>query len=64
MPDLKLQAAIAKLRELVDLEDGLTGWEVEFVDGLARKLEAMGPDFRLTDGQINKIDQIYNDRVK
>jgi len=63
MPDPKLQSAIEMLKELIDLEDGLTDWEVKFVDGLARKLEAMGPDFRMTDVQIAKVGQIHTDRI-
>lgn len=34
MPDPKLQSAIEMLNDLIELEDGLTDWEVKFVDGL------------------------------
>lgn len=63
MGNVRLQQAIEKLRELVDLEEGLSDWEVKFVDGLARQLEALGPDFRLTETQILKIEQIHAARI-
>lgn len=63
MGNVRLQQAIEKLKELVDLEDGLSDWEVKFVDGLARQLEALGPDFRLTEPQILKIEQIHSTRI-
>lgn len=63
MAQVRLHQAIELLKELAELEDGLTDWEVKFVDGLARQLEALGPDFRLTETQILKIEQIHAARI-
>lgn len=48
------------LQELLDLEEGLSDWEVSFLEDLPDKIQQYG---RLTPGQIDKLEQIYNDRI-
>ena len=50
-----------ELDDLLALEEGLTGWEVEFVESVEKRRQD-GRD--LTDGQIAKIHQIWDRRCK
>ena len=45
------------VKELCDLEDGLTPWEVEFVERVSR----WTGDF--TDRQAHTIEKIWNERI-
>lgn len=45
------------LTDLLDLEDGLNDWEVEFVEDLSHR----PPDRDLSDKQADKLQQIYNE---
>lgn len=46
------------LDELLELEDGLSDWEVEFIDRLSHQR-----DRSLTDGQASKLQQIWDERI-
>lgn len=50
------------LSELLDVEDGLSDWELRFVDDLSRK--SRHPTFTFTPSQAEKLEEIYRDRVK
>lgn len=45
------------LDELLDLEDGLTAWEVEFLESLNRQ---RGREF--TEKQVSKLEAIYREK--
>lgn len=49
------------LAELLDLEDGLSEWELKFVDDLSRK--SRHPGFVFTPLQAEKLAEIYKDRT-
>lgn len=49
-----------QLEELEDVSDELTDWETTFIDSLR---DQRSQDRRLTDRQVRKLDQIYEERV-
>lgn len=51
----------AMLAELLDVEDGLSEWELKFVDDLSRK--SRHPGFVFTPAQAEKLEEIHRDRV-
>lgn len=53
MPDEELVEA------LCDIDDGLTEWEVEFVESIAKQFKAKG---YLTSGQRTKAEQILDEK--
>ena len=46
-----------KLRELCEIEEGMNDWEVNFVDDVARRVEA---GYELTPKQIVKIQEMHD----
>ena len=48
------------VRRLCDLESGLTGWELDFVEAVAEQVLEEGR--KLTDGQREKAEQILEER--
>jgi hypothetical protein len=57
MTQTDLIMARGELDDLLALDEGLTGWEVEFIESLSRRL-ADAP-LSLTDGQARKLHQIW-----
>lgn len=51
------------LREIDEHGQGLTDWEVNFVDDLLKRRRVVESLGGLTAGQVKKIEQIYTDRV-
>ena len=49
----------AMVQVLCDLEEGLTAWEVEFVESMARR----GERAPLSDKQIEILERIYEQRT-
>ncbi len=49
------------LQELETLGRGLTKWEEEFLAEMADQFDRTG---KLTNGQLEKLEQIYEDRVR
>lgn len=45
------------VEELCDLDEGLSGWEIDFIDDMADR------EGEYTEGQLNKIEQIWNKRI-
>lgn len=60
------QAALRKLvKDLCDIEEGLTDWEVDFVESLGRDLalaEAEGYDLFLSPKRLEKALEIFEQR--
>lgn len=54
------------LQELLDLEEGLSDFEVTFIESLAKMRNQYGQRFQvmLSDKQISKLRQIHEDRIK
>ena len=50
------------LRDLLNLEDGMTGWEMEFVEAAARQV--FDNEFPLSQNQFEKVKEIWRDRCK
>lgn len=48
---------------LLDLDSGLTPWEVEFVESLDQQREDR-EDWYPSDRQMEKLEQVYAKRVK
>lgn len=48
------------LRDLLDLEEGLTDWELKFIEDLAHNLFDL--KFDLTPGQRNKLVEIWKEK--
>lgn len=49
-----------KLNELLDMDEGLTEWELEFIDSLDQKMRSKN----LSDHQSEKLEQVYAERVE
>jgi hypothetical protein len=47
------------LKELLDLEDGLSGWELEFVENISRRMDGENDDLSLSEKQEDKLKQIW-----
>jgi hypothetical protein len=47
------------LRELIDVDAGLTGWEMDFLDSLCGQ-GYLDDDHLITEKQANKLEQIWN----
>ena len=52
----------AMLDDLIDVEDGLSAWEVEFVDDLDKRRTA-DPEWEPSEGQSDKLTEIWEARV-
>ena len=50
-------AAREMLHDLLGLSEGLSQWEVEFIEDVSRR------DGPLTAGQVEKITEIYEERM-
>lgn len=60
----KRQAEAWELLDEIDkLGDGLSDWEIEFVEDLVKR-RAGGPGYTLSEPQIIKIEQIHERRVR
>jgi len=46
------------INDLCRLEEGLSRWEVDFVDSLARQRQD-DPDRKLTFNQVNKLEELW-----
>lgn len=46
------------MADLCEIEEGLSEWEVEFVDDVSKRLERSGS---LTDGQRRKAEEIWEE---
>ena len=53
MSTAEQQTAIAHLADLMDIDEGLTAWEIDFIESVHAQ------DYALTDRQINVIYKIY-----
>lgn len=51
-----------QLKELLDLEEGLSDWEVTFVEDLSHDLNA-NENFDPAPGRILKLNEIYEQRI-
>jgi len=47
--------------ELLDIEEGLTAWELDFIESIDRQLDA---GRALTEAQADKLEDIYRKRVR
>ena len=54
-----LATILAELDDLLDIEDGLSTWEVDFIDDMNKK-RADG----FTDKQAKKIDELWDRHCK
>lgn len=52
--------AYKQVLEILNLEEGLSDWEVGFAEDIVRKLEAGG---LLTDKQLDTINKIHEEKV-
>ncbi len=43
--------------ELLDLEEGLNGWELQFIEDMDKRRQNYSP------GQASKIEQIWDERI-
>jgi len=57
MPDLEIVEG--ELDDLIGLEEGLTDWEVEFLESVNRQFEIEG---RVTQKQADKLHEIWVQR--
>lgn len=48
------------INDLCNVEQGLSEWEVEFVDNMAERLKRTDPPYSLSTRQMVKINQIYD----
>ena len=60
MPDPKSEVIAHMFNELANLGRGITIWEEEFIADMQDRWERLGD---LSDGQYEKLKQIYEDRV-
>lgn len=51
------------LNDLLDLDGGLTDWEVNFIEDIARTRHRLGSALQLTDNQSSKLEQIGQERL-
>lgn len=52
------------LDEILTLDEGLTDWEIEFVEDMAIARKRYGRNWRLSGPQTAVMDRIYSDRVR
>jgi hypothetical protein len=56
-------SAVDMLRELLELEDGLSSWEVNFIDSVYKQTKEGTRPQALTQKQIDCIEKIWNQRI-
>lgn len=49
----------AMIEVLCDLEEGLSTWEMEFIESLSQR----GQSYRLSDRQIEILERIYEEKT-
>lgn len=49
-----------QVEALCELEDGLSDWEMKFVDDIANRIKSNQP---LSQKQMDKIDSIHSDKI-
>ena len=54
--DVSFQADLELVKEMLEIEDGLNGWEMEFVISVGEKVLEKG--FSLSEGQRAKCNEI------
>ena len=57
------QDYINMMHELLELEEGLTDWEIDFLESLCNQGWRNPDKWYFTDKQIDKFEQIYNRRM-
>ena len=61
---MDIQDYINMMQELLDLESGLTAWEMDFLDSLHDQGWMNPNNWLFTEKQINKFNQIYERRIR
>ena len=52
------------LDDLLDVESGMSDWEVSFVDSVDQRRQQVGPAMPLTDKQRAKIDELWMEHCR